>query len=249
MVFLKDGPHHQQMKVERRFKKKKEKKEKKPKYKSFAIFGKWVSGGEESSASSNDESSKNFTIRTNMGSSSNTCLMAQGMENDVSDDGSDSPSYDELLELVHKHQKVVKKQYKEIENLNDLNAILATNYEDLLCKFKLLSEKHEEFKLKIESINDTNDFLKMNQSIPCAIPISKIDASTSYIDLIDESCSNPCNEKCFENVFVESCDDLITKENDELKQEVERLMKDMASLKGKSIESKSNLLNITVKTW
>ena len=43
------------MKIERRFKKKKEK-EKKPKHKSFAIFGEWVSGGEESSASSSDES-------------------------------------------------------------------------------------------------------------------------------------------------------------------------------------------------
>ena len=75
----------------------------------------------------------------------------------------------------------------------------------------------------------------MEQSIPCAFPISKVDASTSCIDLIDESCSNSCNEKCNENVVVESCDDLIVKENDELKQEVERLMKDLARLKGKSI--------------
>ena len=36
-------------------------------------------------------------------------------------------------------------------------------------------------------------------------------------------------------MFVESCDDLIAKENDELKQEVERLMKDLARLEGKSI--------------
>ena len=55
MVFLKDGPHHQLMKVEKRFKKKKEKKEKKPKHESFAIFREWVSGDEESSASSSDE--------------------------------------------------------------------------------------------------------------------------------------------------------------------------------------------------
>jgi len=39
MIFLNDWPHHQQMKVERRFKKKKEKKEKKPQHESFAIFG------------------------------------------------------------------------------------------------------------------------------------------------------------------------------------------------------------------
>ena len=105
IVFLKDGPLHQQMKVERRFKKKKEKKEKKPKHESFAIFGEWVSGGEESSASSSDESSKKFTTRTNFGSSPNTCLMAKGMERNVSDDDSDALSYEELLELVHEHQK------------------------------------------------------------------------------------------------------------------------------------------------
>ena len=60
-------------------------------------------------------------------------------------------------------------------------------------------------------------FLKKEQSIPYAIPISKVDVSISCIDLIDESCSNPCNEKYCEDVVVESCDDLIAKENDELK--------------------------------
>ena len=81
MVFLKDVPHHQLMKVEKKFEKNKQKKEKKPKHESYAIFGEWVSGGEESSASSSDESNKKFTTR--MGSSSNTCL-AKGMDSDVS---------------------------------------------------------------------------------------------------------------------------------------------------------------------
>jgi len=237
LIFLKDGPHHQLMKVEKKFKKNKQKKEKKPKHESYAVFGEWVSGGEESIASSSDESNKKFTTR--MGSSSNTCFMAKGMDSDVNDDDSDSPSIDELLHLVHEHQKVTKKQSKKIKNLNalnDLNASLATNFEDLMCKFKLLSKEHEELKLKFESINDTNDSLKLKQTIPCAIPISRIDASTSCIDLIDESCSNFCNEKCNENVIVESCDDLIAKENDELKQEVERLRKDLYRLKGKGIE-------------
>ena len=143
MFFLKDRHHHQLMKIEKRFKKKQQKKQKKPKHESFAIFGEWISGGEESSASSSDESNKKFTTRTNMGSSSNTCLMTKGMDSDVSDDDSDSPSYEELLELVHEHQKVIKKQINEIENLNalnNLNAIFATKNESLLCKFKLISE-------------------------------------------------------------------------------------------------------------
>ena len=38
VVFLKDGHHHQLMRVEKRFKKKQQKKEKKPKYESFAIL-------------------------------------------------------------------------------------------------------------------------------------------------------------------------------------------------------------------
>ena len=62
VVFLKDGPHHQFMKVEKKLKKNKQK-EKKPNHESFAIFGEWVSGGEESSASSSDESNKKFTTR------------------------------------------------------------------------------------------------------------------------------------------------------------------------------------------
>jgi len=35
--------------------------------------------------------------------------MAQGMERDVNDDDSASPSYDEFLDLVHEHQRVIKK--------------------------------------------------------------------------------------------------------------------------------------------
>ena len=83
------------------------------------------------------------------------------MDSNVSDDDSVSPSIDELLDLVHEQQRVVKRQAKEIKNinaLNNLNASLATSYEDLLCKFKLLSKQHEELKLKFESINNTNDF-------------------------------------------------------------------------------------------
>jgi hypothetical protein len=54
--------------VERiKYKKKKEKKkEKKPNHEALAIFGEWVSGGEESSTNSSDESIKRFTARTNV---------------------------------------------------------------------------------------------------------------------------------------------------------------------------------------
>jgi hypothetical protein len=114
---------------------------------------------------------------------------------------------------------MLKKQaneIKELNALNDLSATLATNYEQSLCKFKLLSKDCDELKSKLVS-NETktsNSFELDESSIPCAIPIYKVDASTSCIDLIDESCSSSCNE----NVVVEICDYLIGKKNDELKQ-------------------------------
>lgn len=46
-------------------------------------------------------------------------------------------------------------------------------------------------------------------STPPIVEISKVDASTSCIDLTDESCSPSCNEIFVENVVLESCDDLI----------------------------------------
>jgi predicted nuclease with TOPRIM domain len=120
--------------------------------------------------------------------------MAQGVESNVSDDESYTTSLDDLVELVHEQKVMLKKQaneIKELNALNDLSATLAANYEHLLCKFKLLSKKCDELKSKLES-NETktsNSFDLDESSIPCAIHISKVDASTSYIDLIDGTCS------------------------------------------------------------
>jgi hypothetical protein len=53
----------------------------------------------------------------------------------------------------------------------------------------LLSKECDELKSKLESneIKTSNSFELDESSTPCAIPISKVDASTSCIDLIDES--------------------------------------------------------------
>jgi hypothetical protein len=83
--------------------------------------------------------------------------------------------------------------------------------------------------LESNETKTSNSFELDESSIPCAIPISKVDASTSCIDLIDESCSPSCNE----NVVVETCDSLIGKKNDELNQEVKWLRERLARLMGK----------------
>jgi predicted nuclease with TOPRIM domain len=146
------------------------------------------------------------------------------MESNVSDHEPDTTSLDDLVELVHEQKGMLEKQANEINELNalnDLSATLGTNYEHLLCKFKLLSKECDELKSKLES-NETktsNSFELDESSILCAVPISKVDASTSCMDLNDESCSPSFNE----NVVLETCDCLIAKKNDELKQEVKWL--------------------------
>jgi hypothetical protein len=122
-------------------------------------------------------------------------------------------------------------EIKELNALNDLSATLVTNYEHLLCKFKLLRKECDDLKSKLESKETkTSNSVELDESsIPCAIPIYKVDASTSCIDLIDESCSTSSNE----NFVVEKCGSLIGKKNDELKQEVKWLRERLSSLMGK----------------
>jgi hypothetical protein len=134
-------------------------KERRPNQEATIAVHEWTSGGESSSSSSSDESRKNFTTRFMQGpsSSQHMCLMAQGMESNVIDDESDTTCLNDLVELVHEQIGMLKNQaneIKELNALNDLSATLATNYEHLLCKFKLLSKECDELKSKLE-INET----------------------------------------------------------------------------------------------
>jgi hypothetical protein len=145
-VHFREGRHHQHIKFTKIEHKPKKKvvKERRPRQEETISIREWTSGGELNSSSSS-ESRKNFTTRFMQGPSSSPhiCLIAQGMESNVSDDESDTTSLDDLVELVHEQKGMLKEQANEIKELNafnDLSATLATNYEHLLCKFKFLSK-------------------------------------------------------------------------------------------------------------
>jgi hypothetical protein len=137
-VHLREGCHHQHImftKIEH--KPKKVVKKRRPKQEANVIVREWTSGGESSSSGSSDESRKNFTTRFMQAPSSSLhmCLMAKGMERNVSDDESDTTSLDDLIGLVHEQKEMLKKQaneIKELNSLNDISATLATNYEHLM---------------------------------------------------------------------------------------------------------------------
>ena len=122
-----------------------------------------------------------------------------------------------MMTLLHNQQEYLTKQNEEIKTLKakeKLHASFVSRYENFLNKYNLLDNEHEELKMKYESLeykSESSSDKSFPCNIPCAIPIVKVDASTSC-DL------TPCNE----DVIVETCDDLIAKENDELKQEVEK---------------------------
>jgi hypothetical protein len=158
---LREGRHHEHIKFTKIEHKPKKKvvKERRPRQEATITVREWTSGEESSSSSSSDESRKNFLTRFMQGPSSllHMCLMAKGMENNVSDDETYTTSLDDLVELVHEQKEMLKKQaneIKELNALNDLSATLATNYEHLLCKFKLLSKECDGLKSKLES-NET----------------------------------------------------------------------------------------------
>ena len=74
--------------------------------------------------------------------------------------------------------------------------------------------------------------------------MSKKDASTSCNDLCLDS--SLCNQVCVEKVVVETCTQEVTMENEQLKQEVARLTKDLTQVKGKTKQAQLHQDN-TVK--
>ena len=69
---------------------------------------------------------------------------------------------------------------------------------------------------------------------------------------IDLSCANPCcfqdKQSCVEHVLVETSDDFIAIENDELKREVEKLNNDLKRLKSNNhVEPSQNNHEVMVK--
>ena len=145
----------------------------------------------KSSRSKNIKDSKSSTTRRpRRFSPPPMCLMAQG-NSYVSDDDSSNDESDvetdetsEMMTLLHNQQEHLIKQNKEIKTLKakeKLHASFVSIYENLLNKFNLLDN---ELKRKYESL-ESKSRSSLDKSfpcnIPCAIPIIKVDASTSCL--------------------------------------------------------------------
>jgi hypothetical protein len=108
------------------------------------------------------------------------------------------------------------------------------DYEELLLEFKKLISKH----IKLQKRH--GDLLYSHKELIDSYALLESTHEvmvTKVKNTIDLSCANSCwsqaKPSCDEHVPVETCDDLIASENDELKRENELLRMELSRLKGK----------------
>jgi FtsZ-binding cell division protein ZapB len=136
-----------------------------------------------------------------------------------------SPTDDGLIKKNEKFKAKLASSQEAIENL--------------LGKMEIISIHNNELTTKLESISSTQEVSLVE--IP---EIIKKDASTSCIDLVDDS--NFCNQVLVKNFVIETCSNEIAMENEQLKQEVTHLGKALYDKKGKAKQIQPSQDNTTV---
>jgi FtsZ-binding cell division protein ZapB len=138
-------------------------------------------------------------------------------------------------------EQLVKKNKKLKEKL----ASSQDAYKCLLAKMETMCEHCDELTNKVanlEAIGTTPTEAPKKKSSIFDMP--KEDASTSCNDLCLDSPF--CDQVCYEKVVVETYSQEVTMENEQLKQEVARLTKDLTQVKGKTEQAQLHQDN-TVK--
>jgi hypothetical protein len=104
-----------------------------------------------------------------------------------------------------------------------------------------LQGTHKEIECSHEKLVDSYASLEIaHEVVVSSVKFSQPLTPTCTCSLVNNkfACTKPscsqARQSSIEHVFVESCDDLIAHENDELKQEVEKLKRDMYVLKEES---------------
>jgi hypothetical protein len=143
--------------------------------------------------------------------------------------------------LANKYDHDIKSFACRAKIEEEANDDLETQLAKLTSEHMALQASHKELEYSYEKLVDSYATLEIAHEVVLSSvksiqpPSHTCTCSQAQINL---SCANDClsqaSQSRIENVLVESCDDLIAKENDKLKQEVEKLQKDLYVLKEKS---------------
>ena len=113
-----------------------------------------------------------------------------------------------------------------MKKLKEKLASSQDDYKSLLAKMETMYKHCDELTNKVanlEAVGTTPTEAPKNKG--SIFDMSKKDASTSCNDLCLDS--PLCNQVCVEKVVVDTCTQEVAKENEQLKQEVARLTKDL----------------------
>ena len=114
----------------------------------------------------------------------------------------------------------------QIERLSNKYVNLQATHKELECSYKRLVESHTMLEVASEvMLNSVKSYESHHHTCTC---------TQAKFDI---SCANPCGPKgktsWYEDVLVESCDELLVQENEDLMQEVKGLKNELINLKGK----------------
>jgi hypothetical protein len=130
---------------------------------------------------------------------------------DNDDDDTDNEDDDQVL--LEKFQKLISKHLK----LQKRHGDILCSHEELIDSYALLEATHEVLLTTV----------KFSQPHTCTYAPHSGDLSCA------NSCCSQAKPSCDEHDLVETCDNLIASENDELKREIEMLKMELSRLKGK----------------
>jgi cell division protein FtsB len=153
-----------------------------------------------------------------------------------------------LASLVCKYETLANKYDHDIKSFacrakieEDANDDLEDKLAKLTSEHMVLQDNHNELEHSYEKLIDSHATLEIAHevvfsSVKSIQPLSHT-CTCSQVQ-VNLSCANDClsqeSQSSIEHVLVESCDDLIAEENNKLKQEVEKLQKNLYELKEKS---------------
>jgi hypothetical protein len=128
-----------------------------------------------------------------------------------------------------------------VASLEQERKVLNENLEKLTSEHMALQARHKELECSHEMLVESYTRLEVAHEVMLSSVTSTQHLShtctCSHVN-IELSCTKLCcslaSQSSIEHVIVETCDDLIVKENVQLMQEVERLKDDLSKLKGKS---------------
>jgi predicted DNA-binding ribbon-helix-helix protein len=127
-----------------------------------------------------------------------------------------------------------------VAQLEDENHALKDKVERLTSKNETLQESHDGLLCSHEKLIDSHLILEIAHEVVVTVVKSYQPhthkctcTQVPYILSCANNCCSQASQPFVEHVLVETYDDSITKENKEIKEEVERLKRDLIQLKGK----------------